>query len=186
MTPVIELWLPILLSAVLVFAVSSVLHMFTPWHKSDYATVPNQDRVMDALRPFAIPPGDYMIPRPESMGDMRSAAFKEKMNAGPVIIATVCPNGVMSIGPSLIRWFIYCCVVGLLAGGVAASVFPPGTSYHAVFHVVALVALGGYALALWQASIWLRKSWLTTIKASIDGLVFALLTGGVFGWLWPQ
>src|SRR5881396_3597804 len=72
MTPLVSLWLPILLSAVGVFLASSVLHMFTGWHKSDYLKVPNEDRVMDTLRPLAIPPGDYMMPRPHLLGALRS------------------------------------------------------------------------------------------------------------------
>src|SRR5437016_10266166 len=78
MTPLVSLWLPILLSAVGVFLASSVLHMFTGWHKSDYLKVPNEDRVMDTLRPLAIPPGDYMMPRPESTEQMRSPAFRSE------------------------------------------------------------------------------------------------------------
>jgi len=72
MTALHLLWLPILLSSVIVFVVSSIIHMALPWHKSDYPKMPNEDRVMDALRPLAIPPGDYMIPRPSSREDLRS------------------------------------------------------------------------------------------------------------------
>ena len=57
MTELSELWLPIIVSAVLVFVASSVIHMASPWHKSDYPKVPNEDRVREALRTLAIPPG---------------------------------------------------------------------------------------------------------------------------------
>jgi hypothetical protein len=72
MTWLYTLWLPILLSSVIVFVVSSVIHMVLPWHKSDYPKVPNEERFMDALRPLAVPPGDYMVPRPSSTQEMRS------------------------------------------------------------------------------------------------------------------
>ena len=75
MTGLAALWLPILLSSVIVFVVSSAIHMTSPWHKSDYPKVPNEDKVMDALRPLAIPPGDYMVPRAMSREDMRSPEF---------------------------------------------------------------------------------------------------------------
>ncbi len=52
------LWLPILISALFVFVVSSLIHMFLPWHKKDYRKVPDEDKVMDALRPLNIPQGD--------------------------------------------------------------------------------------------------------------------------------
>jgi len=186
MTPIAVLWLPILLSAVLVFVVSSVIHMATPWHKSDYARLPDEDRVMDALRPFAVPPGDYMVPRAGSMDEMRSSAFLDKMRRGPVLIATFLPNQMMAIRNNLIMWFIYSCVVGLFAAYVAGSALPPGAHYLKVFRLVGTTAFAGYALGLWQFSIWYRRSWSTTIKASIDGLIYALLTAGTTGWLWPK
>ncbi len=36
MVPLSALWLPILLSAVIVFVASSILHMLLPYHRSDY------------------------------------------------------------------------------------------------------------------------------------------------------
>src|SRR6266566_1882750 len=158
MTPLVSLWLPILLSAVGVFLVSSALHMFTGWHKSDYLKVPNEDRVMDTLRPLAIPPGDYMMPRPESTEQMRSPAFVEKFKKGPVMMFTVMPGGSMAMGKNLIQWFLF--------SGLPTFV--------------------AYTLALWPMSIWYRRSWITTIKATVDGLIYALLTAGVFVWLWPH
>src|ERR1039457_4595121 len=107
MTGLHALWLPILLSAVLVFVMSSIIHMVSPWHKGDYPKMPNEDKVMDALRPLAIPPGDYMVPRPADMKDMKSTEFAEKMNKGPVMVLTVMPNGPMAMGKTFVLWFIY-------------------------------------------------------------------------------
>ena len=89
MTGLYALWLPILLSAVLVFVASSAIHMASPWHKSDYPRIPNEDRVMEALRPLGIPPGDYMVPRPSSSQEMRSAEFTAKLAKGPIMVVTV-------------------------------------------------------------------------------------------------
>ncbi len=179
-------WLPILLSAVGVFLVSSVIHMFTPWHKSDYPKVPNEDRVMDALRPLAIPPGDYMMPRPSSTQEMRSPAFVEKFKKGPVMVFTVMPGGSMAMGKQLTMWFLYAVVVGLFAAYVAWSALSPAARYRDVFRFTGVTAFIGYSLALWQMSIWYRRAWLTTIKATVDGLIYALLTAGIFAWPWPH
>src|SRR5207237_9632280 len=84
MTPLVSLWLPILLSAVGVFVVSSLIHMFTGWHKSDYPKVQNEDRVMDTLRPLGIPPGDYMMPRPASPAGLRAPPFVESFKKDPL------------------------------------------------------------------------------------------------------
>src|SRR5580765_6659114 len=101
MTDLSALWLPILLSAVIVFAVSSVIHMFTPWHNGDYPKIPNEDRVMDALRPLNIPPGDYMFPRPANMKEMGSPEFVAKRSKGPAMVVTVLPNGPVTMGREL-------------------------------------------------------------------------------------
>src|SRR5207247_10644558 len=98
MTGLGALWLPILLSSVAVFVVSSVIHMMSPWHKSDYPKLANEDQVMDALRRFAIPPGDYFVPRPSGREEMCSPQFAEKMKKGPVAGMAVFPCGPEAMG----------------------------------------------------------------------------------------
>jgi hypothetical protein len=186
MTGLSQLWLPILLSAVIVFLASSVIHMMLPWHKSDYPKVPNEDKVMDALRPLGIPPGDYMVPRAESTQDMRAPEFLEKLKKGPVVVMTVLPSGELGMGRSLGLWFIYSIVVSVLGAYVAGRALSSTATYLEVFRFVGVTAFTGYAVALWQMTIWYRRSVTTTIKATVDGLVYALLTAGTFGWLWPH
>lgn len=186
MTGLSALWLPILVSAVIVFLASSVIHMFLPWHKSDYPRVPDEEGVRNALRPLAIPPGDYMVPRAMGMEEMKSTAFQEKMKAGPNLILTVLPNGMWGMGRSLSLWFLYTLVVGLFAGYVAGRALPPGAEYPSVFRFVGAVAFSAYTLALWQMAIWYHRALNTTVKSTVDGLVYALLTAGTFGWLWPR
>jgi hypothetical protein len=180
------LWLPILLSAITVFVVSSIIHMATPWHKGDYLKMPNEDKAMDALRPLAVPPGDYLVPRPSSAQDMRSPDFLEKMNKGPVLVLTVMPSGPVQMTRSLVLWFLYSAVVGFFAAYVASRALPVGAPQGRVFQLVGVTAFVGYSVALWQMSIWYRRAWGTTIRATIDGLIYALLTAGIFGWLWPR
>jgi hypothetical protein len=186
MTGLLSLWMPILLSAVIVFVVSSIIHMLTPWHKGDYPKVPDEDKVMDALRPFNLPPADYMMPRPASMADMNSPEFLEKRKKGPVMMFTVFPSGPVSMGSSLLGWFVYSVVIGAFAGYLASRTVPVGAPYLRVFRVVGTTAFLGYAGALAQMSIWYRRAWGTTIRSTIDGLVYAMLTAGTFGWLWPR
>jgi hypothetical protein len=186
MTTLTSLWLPVLLSAVFVFVASSIIHMATPWHNTDMARLPDEDKVLDALRPFGLPPGDYMAPRPGSTKDLKSPEFSAKMQAGPVLTLTVQPPGPFSMGRSLLQWFLYCVAIGIFAAYIAGRALPPGAHYLQVFRFAGATAFLGYSAALWQMSIWYRRSWLTTTKSTIDGLIFGLLTGGTFGWLWPH
>jgi hypothetical protein len=186
MTPLTSLWLPILLAAVLVFVASFVLHMLLPMHRADYRRLLAEDEVMDALRRFNIAPGDYMMPCPGGPDAMRDPKFLDKMNRGPVMVATFMPGGPIRMGAQLAQWFIYCVVVGLFAAYLTGRAVAPGTAYLRVFQFAGCAAFMGYSLALWQLSIWYHRSWATTLRYTIDGLIFAALTAGVFGWLWPQ
>jgi len=186
MTGLDALWLPILLSAVIVFVASSIIHMATPWHKGDYPKVAEEDKLMDALRPLAIPPGDYMVPRASSMQDMKSPEFSEKMKKGPVLVLTVLPDGPTAMGRNLVLWFLYSIVVGIFSGYITGRALPVGANYLQVFRFAGATAFISYSVALWQMSIWYRRAWSTTIKATVDGLIYALLTAGTFGWLWPR
>lgn len=185
MVALASLWLPILLSAVLVFIASAILNTVVPWHHGDYPAPPNQDGVMAALRPLAIPPGDYMMPRAASSADMKSPEYLEKLKQGPVVTMTVLPSGPFSMGGSLAQWFVFCLVAGLFAAYVASRALPAGAEYLQVFQLAGTTAFCAYALAQAQQSIWFKRKWSTTVKTMLDGLFYGLLTGGVMGWMWP-
>src|SRR5712691_7442242 len=136
MTALAALWLPILLSAVFVFIVSSVIHMTPLWHKNDYPALPNQDQVSIALRSLAIPPVDYALPRPKDMKEMRTPEFKEKFKAGPVVFMTVLDNPSMSMARPLTLWFVYILVTNFLIAYVASRTLAPGADRAMVFCVV--------------------------------------------------
>ena len=186
MVPLMELWLPILLSAVLVFAASNIVHMVLKYHKSDYSPVPQEDDLMAALRTFSIPPGDYMLPRANSMQEMRSPAFQEKWKRGPVAIITIMRSDHNFMGRTMVQWFEYCLVVSLFAAYVTSRAVPSGAPYLEVSRFASTTAFAAYGLALWQYSIWYRRKWSTTLKANLDALLYGFLTGGALGWLWPR
>ena len=186
MVSIASLWLPIVLSAVFAFILSSVIHMFLTYHRSDVAGVPQEDQVMSALRGFNIPPGDYMIPHAGSMEGMKSPEFQEKLAKGPVAIVTVLPNGPFNMGKSLTQWFVYCLVVSIFAAYVTSRAVDPGEPYLAVFRFAGATAFAGYGLALLQNSIWWNRKWSATLKSVFDALLYALVTAGTFGWLWPS
>jgi hypothetical protein len=185
MVPLMSLWIPIVLSAVLVFIASSVIHRFLTYHKGDFGKVPYEAGVRDALRNAQVPPGDYAIPYAGSAKAMGEQGWIDKATEGPNAFLTVMPNGIPSMGKSLIQWFVYCIVIGIFAAYVAGHAVQPGEDYLAAFRYVGTVAFVGYALALPQNSIWYHRNWGATLRSMFDGLVYSLLTAGVFGWLWP-
>jgi hypothetical protein len=127
-----------------------------------------------------------MVPRPASQKEMGSPEFKEKMTAGPVLMLQVMPNGVTPMTTNLINWFIYAVVVSFFAAYLTSRAIGAGADYLSVFRFAGTTAFMGYSLALWQMSIWYRRSLSLTLKSTIDGLIYACFTAGVFGWLWPR
>ncbi|HVG56361.1 MAG TPA: hypothetical protein VM846_18120 [Vicinamibacterales bacterium] len=186
MVPVTSLLIPIAVSSVLVFIVSSIIHMVLPYHRNDFSRLASEDDVMDALRRFKIPPGDYLMPAPGGAQAMSSPEFVAKRDKGPVAVMTVIKPGPPSLGPQLALWFVYSLAVGLFAAYVTGVALPSGAPYRAVFRIAGTVAFAGYALALPQTSIWYGRSWSATLKSMFDGLIYALLTAGTLGWLWPR
>ena len=186
MVSIPSLWMPILLAAVLVFVASSVIHMFLKYHQGDLKKLPDEDAVMDSLRGFDIPPGDYAVPCAGNMEVMRSEEFQAKARKGPVAFMTVLPPGdPFDMRGQLAQWFAYCLVVSLFCAYLGSRTISPGAEYMEVFRVVGTIAFASYSLALWQRSIWFRQAWSTTLKNTFDGFVYALVTAGAFGWLWP-
>lgn len=185
MVPIAALWIPILLSAVIVFVVSSIIHMMLPYHRTDFGRIPDEDKVMEGLRKFNVPPGDYLMPCAGSPKEMGTPEFIEKMKKGPVALLTVVKSGPPSMAGNLVLWFVYCVVVGVFAAYIAGRAQPAGAHYLSVFRFAGCTAFVGYGLALWQNVIWYKRSWKATLKSTLDGLVYGLLTGGTFGWLWP-
>ncbi len=185
MTGLVMLWLPILIATVLVFVASSIIHMASPWHKNDYPRLPDEDSFRAAVGPLNIPPGDYMVPRPRSRDELKDPAFLEKVKQGPNVVMTVMP-GEFSMGRNLGLWFIYLLLVNIFAAYVAGRALAPAAESGKILQLVSTVAFVGYAAALWQMSIWYRRAWNITVKATIDGLIYAFITAAVMVWLWPK
>jgi Flp pilus assembly protein TadB len=180
------LWVPILVSAVLVFVVSSLLHMVLTYHRSDYLKFSNEDEVRSAIKRGSPAPGQYLLLHAMGPDSLKDPSMIEKFKQGPSGLVFVRKPGMPTMGPLLAQWFIYQIVVSLFAGYVASAVLPPGTAYLKVFQVVGTVAFVAYAAARTQSAIWQGEPWSVAIKEMIDGLIYGLLTAGVFGWLWPK
>ena len=186
MVSVTALAVPILVAAVLVFLASSLIHMVLPVHRNDWKRLPGEDRALDAIRALNIPPGDYLAPHAGSPDAMKNPEFIAKMRKGPLVILTLAPGGPPSMGRNLALWFVYIVVVTIFAAYITGRALGPGSNYLQVFRFAGATAFAGYSLALFQNSIWYRRNWSATLKSAGDGLVYALLTAGAFGWLWPR
>jgi len=185
MVPVTALWLPILVAAVLVFVVSSIIHMLLGYHNSDFDGVPDEDALRAAIRPMDIPPGDYVVPHCSDGKTRQTEEFQAKMKEGPVLFLRVWGENAFDMKSSLIQWFVYCILTGTIAAYATGIVYGPGTDYMAIFRMSGTVAFAAYGWGLLQNSIWMRKKWSATGKSLFDSFVYGLVTAGAMGWLWP-
>jgi hypothetical protein len=187
MIAVLDLWVPILLSSVLVFVASSVIHMCLPIHKSDYHKVPDEGEVLALLRSKPLEPGGYVFPYCGSMKDMGSPETLEKFRQGPVGYLMIRPSGPPGMGKCLIQWFLYTIVIGVFVAYVASLAgLVRGAGFSSVFRITATVAILGHAVTHVPDSIWKGHPWTSTFKFVADGVVYGLITGATFGWLWPS
>lgn len=179
------LWMPILVSALLVFVGSFVAWVVLPHHKSDWKKLPDEEAVRKALTKD-IPPGQYVVPYAADSKAMQSEDYIKKCEEGPAGILTVRRRGRPSMGKPLALSFLYYIVVATAVAYVTGRALPPGARYLEVFRIAGTTAMMAYAGALATDAIWFGRPWSATLKETADGIVYGLLTAGAFGWLWPR
>lgn len=187
MVPLTSLLVPIVVSAAVVFVASFITHMVLGYHKSDVRKLPDpqEDEILAAVGRLNLRAADYAAPHPGSPERMKDPAFLAKMSKGPLVILNVAPGGPPSMGKSLAMWFVFVLVVTFFSAYITSRAAAPGVDYLTVFRFVGTSCFMGYALGEIPESIWYRRSWVRTFKSVFDSLIYALLTAGVFGWLWP-
>ena len=179
------LWLPIVVSSVAVFVGSSVIHMVLKYHRSDYRKLPGEDNILAAMRNEGVGRGHYYFPHCLDPKEMNTPEAKERFDQGPVGFMSVLPNGLPNMGKGLVQWFVYSLVASVFVAYVCSRTLQAGTDYLAVFRIAGTVAFLTYGGGQAQQSIWKGEPWSLTAKFLLDSLIYALLTAGVFGWLWP-
>ena len=185
MATIAALWLPILLSAVVVFIVSAAVWMVMPHHKNDFSPASDQDALMDAVRGSTPGPGMYYFPW--AAGGENSPEYREMARTGPVGILRVRdPEAVLNMGPAMLKSVSLYLVVSVFVAYLASVALAPGAAYLSVFQVTGTAAFMAYGFIGYQEAIWFGLPGRVAFKHSLDGLAYALLTAGIFGWLWPS
>lgn len=183
--PIGSLWLPVIVSAVAVFVVSSILHMLLKYHNADFRQLPGEDAFREALGKANPSPGTYMTPYCSSHDQLKEPAVKEKFEKGPVAILTVYPKGMPMLPKHLLLWFLFSALVSFVTAYVARHTLHPGEDGMLVLRITGTVAFVGYGLTHITNSIWHGQPWSNTARALLDGLIYGLVTGFVFRLLWP-
>ena len=185
MTSLTALWLPILLSGVAVFFLSALVWTVMPHHKKDWAGLPNEDAVLTAMRGNPPAPGQYAMPFMFDPKLRDDPAMKERIARGPNAYFTVIPTGTPAMGPMMAKSLVYNLVVSLLVAYVTWHSLRAGAETSMVFRIAGTTAMMAYILAVVPESIWFGRPWRNLWMQVVDGVVYGLVTGAIFGWLWP-
>jgi hypothetical protein len=180
------LWLPILVSTVLVFVASSLVWMVLPHHRSDVKGFPDEAAVLDAIGKQSLAPGLYNFPHAPSPKAMGDPAFLDKMKKGPVGMVNTRPAGPINMGKMMGQWITYVLVLSIVVAYVTGRTVGGGAAFLPVFRVAGTVASLAYASAIVPSAIWWGRPWSVAWKEVADGIVYGLLTGAAFGWLFPR
>ena len=183
--PIGSLWLPVIVSAVVVFFASSILHMVLKYHRADHQQLPGEDAIREALGKAALAPGVYFTPHCKDHKAVNEPANKAKFEKGPVAIVTVLPNGPPAMGKHLGLWFGLCLLVSFTAAYVARHTLTAQSDGLLVMRITGTVAFAGYVVSSITDSIWHGQPWSNTIRLMVDGIIYSFLTGLVFRLLWP-
>ena len=186
MNALLSLWLPILLSAVVVFVISSVIHMVLKWHASDYGSLANEDAVRDAIRAGNPKPGRYVMPHCKDMKDMAGEAMLKKYREGPVGHVTLLPNGAPNMGKYLGIWFLWSLAIAVVAALLVSRVYGVDhTPVRGAAKLAGAVTFIAHGFGTVTESIWMGRPWKASAINLLDAALYALGTWAVFLWLWP-
>ena len=178
---IMDLWLPILVAAIVCFFASAVMWAALKYHNRDYRKAADEEAVRAALKGSA--PGYYILPFCLDPAEAKNPEMEKKFDEGPLAYITIGKNGMPSMGPKMALMFVYFVIVSVLAAYFVTFSVTPGAEYLHVFRVAGTVAFIANSFALIPESIWFERPWSMTVKNFIDALVYSLLTGGIFGWL---
>ncbi len=180
-TPLISLWIPIVLSGMALFLASWAAWELLPHHKGEWQGLPDEEGVMTTLRKSNIPPGQYVMPHACTPQERKSDQFKSRMKAGPVGTLTVWkgrPNMAANMLCTILFFLIANAVIAYLAG----IAIPPGRGFMFVFRFVGTAGILTYGTANILNGIWFGRKMVADI---CDGIVYGVITGLIFAAFWP-
>ena len=182
MSFLLMLWLPILLTSIVVFVLSALAWTVSPHHRGDFKSTECEDSLLKFFREAKIRPGRYMFPF--SSGDPnKDPVIKQKMIDGPVGTLTVFKG--IDMKSNLIWTYVFFLVTSTLIAYLAwfAMDGHPDKSFMRVFRLVGTASILIYSCSAIPNDIWFKRPMATNL---IDGVIYGLTTGLIFAAMWPK
>lgn len=180
----IPLWLPILLSAAVVWIISAVVWTAMPHHKQDFIRLPDEDGFMDDLRKSGIKPGNYVFPDFRGSETMKSEKVQKALEHGPVGHLSLWPTP-LTMGGKLVATFIVYLVVSILIAYLTRVALPGAAPFAKVFQVAGTAGILAYCFSFIPNAVWFGSYKRTIVANFVDGIAYGFITGAIFAWRWP-
>jgi NADH:ubiquinone oxidoreductase subunit 3 (subunit A) len=184
MSELFGLWLPIIAAAAVGHIASAIAWIVMPHHKPEWRRIPNEDQFLDAVRSGKPAPGQYMFPYCE-WSDMKDPEKKARYEAGPHGTLNVW-RGAPNMNRNMFLTFVYFLVANVFIAYITSLALDPGAHYLTVFQIAGTAAIMAYCFASIPNAIWFGKPLRAVCTDLLDGIVYGLLTAGIYGWLWPR
>ena len=181
----LSLWLPILLSAAVVWIVSAIVWMALPHHKSDFIGLPDEDAFVEYIRKSGIKPGNYVFPDFRKREAMKSEKVSKAIEEGPIGHLSLW-RPPLTMGGKMVATFVVYLVVSILIAYLASVALPRTAEFVRVFQVVGTAGILAYSFSFIPNAIWFGAYRRTIVASIIDGIVFGAITGAIFAWRWPH
>ncbi len=175
------LWLPIVVSSVVLFFASAVAWMFMPHHRNDYAKLGSEEKFITLVRDLHVPVGRYMFPYCTHQ-EANDSEMKRKFKEGPSGTLTVL--GHVNMGANVACTFVFFLIVNVcLAYLFWFALAGSDTSFLRVFRIAGTAGILTYTVAAIPNDIWFKRPAWTNI---LDGIVYGLIVGLIFAAMWPR
>jgi len=174
------LWLPIVVTAVVLFFASFVAWMILPHHFGDRSKLDKENEFMDHLRDLNVQPGNYLFPYAASGKEMGSQEHQKRYAKGPrgTINIYSMPNTGANLFCTLLFFLVTATIIGYVAWEALEGWDPAKVTFLKVFQIVGAVGVLTYSSAGILNGIWFKKKLVTDI---VDGIVYGIITGLIFG-----
>ena len=180
------LWIPIVVSSLAVLGASCVVHVFIAQRLRNWKTLPEEDATVEQLQKSGTGPGFYVFPGTQNRASGASEESRlHRMESGPWGTANIRARQ-PSIGKALVQSFTFCLVTSILVAYLGTLALSPGDDFSRVFQVIGTAGILAYAFGGIPNAIWLGLDFRSAVLDVVDGIFCGLITGAVFGILWPN
>ncbi len=184
MSFLVHLWLPIVVSAVVVFVLSAASHMALPWRRNEWGRITEFEALQASLR--GLHPGLYAFPAAPDPKQQMTRAWMERWAKGPSGWLTVAPAEPIRMGRNMAMSLVAYLVVASLAAYVAWHALGAAAHGRAVFRLVGTLGFMSFGVGTVFESIWYHRPWRAYASDVVDAILSGLVMAAAFAWLWPR